>query len=144
VSETRFWKPPVIIAFVLGTIGALAMAAVIALGVAYGVRWIRGPIDAVNDYVAALNDGDAQTAWDLLDPSSDIRREQSFEEFTTTVVEPAEGILRTWRTGSVDISNTNRASVEVTESLRTGGTRELRFRLRKSGDDWLITDYFVI
>jgi len=134
-----------VIGIIIGVIGLLVLGAVIGLCVASGVHFVKGPLDATNEYIRALNDGDAAIAYDLLAPGAPQRRNRSLEQFTQDVVQPAEGRLRTWRTGGVDFPNgTSRANVTVTESLRTGETRDFRFLLRKVDSRWLITDYYVL
>ena len=134
-----------VIGIVIGVVGLLVLGAVVGLGIASGVHFVRGPLDATNQYIRAVNNGDAATAYDLLAPEAPQRRNRTLQQFTQDVVQPAEGRLRSWRTGGVDFPNgTSRANVTVTESLRTGETRDFRFLLRKVDSHWFITDYYVL
>ncbi len=133
------------LAIVIGVIGLLVGGAVLGLGIASGVHFVRGPLDATNAYIRAVNNGDAATAYDLLAPEAPQRQNRTLQEFNLAVVQPQTDRLRTWRTGGVEFPNgTSRASVTVTESFRTGETRDFRFLLREVDSTWLITDYYVL
>ncbi len=137
------------VAIVIGVIGLLVGGAVLGLGIATGVHYVRGPLDATNNYIRAVNDGDAATAYALLAPESPQRQNRTLQEFNTAVVQPQTDRLRTWRTGGVEFPyagrpGRSRAEVTVTESFRTGETRDFRFLLEKVGSTWLISDYYVL
>ncbi len=138
-------KTGITLAVIIGLIGLLVLGAVIGLGIATGVHFIRGPLDATNAYIRALNEGDAATAYDLLAPEAPQKRNRTLQEFSSEVVDPARNRLRSWRTGEIDFpSGTSRANVTVTESLRTGGVQDWRFVLREVDSTWLITDYYLL
>ncbi len=134
-----------VLGIVIAVIGLLVLGAVIGLGIATGVHFVRGPLDATNTYIRALNNGDAATAYDLLASDAPQKRTRTLEEFTTDVVDPAFNRLRSWRTGEIDFPHgTSRATVTVTESLRTGEVQDWRFVLREVGSTWFITDYYIL
>ncbi len=148
-AAPRGKRTGIAVAIVVGVVGLLVLGAVIGLGIATGVHYIKGPLDATNAYINAVNKGDAATAYNLLDPDAPQRRNRSLQEFDEAIVQPATGRLRTWQTGSVNFPDggppgRSRANVKVTESLRNGETRDFLFRLEKVGSRWLIIDYYVI
>ncbi len=134
-----------VVGIVIGVVGLLVLGAVIGLGIAWGVHFVSGPLDATNEYIRAVNNGDAATAYNLLAPEAPQRQNRTLQDFNQAVVVPAEGRLRSWRTGELDFPHgASRANVTVTESFRTGETRDFRFILRQVDSTWLITDYYVL
>ncbi|MHB8781476.1 MAG: zinc ribbon domain-containing protein [Candidatus Geothermincolia bacterium] len=138
-----FRARPVIIALVLGVIGICALAGVVTLAGIAGIRYIKEPIDLVNDYEAALIRGDAAAAWEMLHPSSDIRRSQTFDEFARGEVKEAQDELRSWRTGSFELDELDTVRIDVDEARSAGRTRRLRFVVVKHDDEWIILDYYL-
>lgn len=101
---------------------------------------VKAPIDVTNNYIEAINEGDAEAAWELLHPNSPFRHNFTFAEFETKVVEPSAHQLATWNANEVDVSG-NRAVVEADLELTDGSGYRARFALRKDNGDWKVFEY---
>jgi flagellar basal body-associated protein FliL len=101
---------------------------------------VKAPIDVTNNYIEAVNEGDAEAAWELLHPDSPFRQDFTFSEFETEVIETSANQLTTWNANEADVSS-DRARVEVDLTFTDGDEYRAGFALRKDGGDWLIYDY---
>ena len=101
---------------------------------------VKAPVDVANRYIEAINDGDAQEAWDLLHSNSPFKDEYTLSSFKSDVVQPSAGTLKTWNANEVNV-NDSRARVRVDMEFTDGSDFRVAFELRKDGDDWRIYDY---
>lgn len=131
------WK----IALVIGLVAILVIGgAVAAIGLLV-FSAVKAPIDATNEFIEAINEGDAQTAWGLLHPSSPFREDYTQSTFATEVVDTLEGELSTWNANEASVTGSE-AQVEVDISYKDGSEDRVIFNLEKSDDEWLILDWF--
>ncbi len=133
------WKIAIIVIITaVLLIGALA----VVLGV-FVFKTVKAPVDVTNRYIEAINTGRAQEAWDLLSPDSSLRQEYDFSSFQTDVVQPSIDALTTWNAHQASVSG-SQAEVGVDMSFSDGSSNEeFTFQLRKTGDRWLIYNYFL-
>lgn len=123
-------------------LSVLAIVLVIAVGIPMGI-WvynaIKGPFDATNDFIAFVNDGEADAAYDMLSANSPIRKDYSRTEFRQLVSE-MKGNLKDWTAFSTSIVN-DTATVTVTMEYRQGGREDVDFDLRKESGEWKVYNF---
>lgn len=123
-------------------ISVLAIVLILAVGIPLGI-WVydavKGPLDATNDFITYMNEGNADAAYDMLSANSPIRKDYTRTEFKE-MVRDTKGSLKDWMTYSTSIVN-NEATVTVTMEYKSGGDDDVEFELRKEGGDWLIYDF---
>lgn len=130
------WKIAIVVILVVVlVIGGAA----VAIGL-FVFSAVKAPIDVTNNYIEAINEGDAEAAWELLHPDSPFRQNYTFNEFETDVVGTSTNQLTTWNANEVDVS-TGRATVEVDLTFTDGSEYRVAFALRKDNGDWLLYDY---
>ncbi len=127
------------IAIIATIVGGLIVAACIVVLVLFVFGAVKAPVDVTNRYIEAVNEGDAQEAWDLLHPGSPLKQEYSLITFEANIVDPSIK-LDTWNANEVDVQD-SRAEVGVDMEAEDGTDFRVVFTLRKDGDDWKIYDY---
>jgi uncharacterized protein YxeA len=130
------WK----IAIVIILVAILVIGAGVAIFGVLIFKAVKAPVDVTNRYIEAINDGDAQEAWDLLHTNSPFRQDYTQSSFASDVVQPSKNTLATWNANEVNVEN-NRANVRVDMEFTDGSDFRVTFELRKDGDDWKIYDY---
>jgi uncharacterized protein YxeA len=134
----RGWKIAIaVIVSVLVVFGALAAI----LGV-FVFKTVKKPVDATNRYIEAINNGNAQTAWDLLSTDSPFKQEYDFSSFQSDIVDTNVGTLNTWNAHEVNISG-SKADVSVDMTFTDGNKYEITFSLKEVNGTWLIYDYYM-
>ena len=109
------------------------VVAVVAGGLIYwAVKAIIEPIDRTNEFIAAVNAGDVDAAYDLLAPGTVTRSELA------GFVKEHKGSAGKYRAYSSSIEG-DRAKVTVTFTDRDGYEHDEEFRLRKIDGRWKIT-----
>lgn len=129
------WKAAIII--VVSIVVVVAVGAVL-LGVLV-FRAVKAPVDVTNQYIEAVNDGDASAAWELLHPSSRFKRDYTLSTFKSQVIEPTTR-LKSWNANEVEVKN-ERAEVGVDMEDVEGEKFRVVFDLRKYGSEWKVFDY---
>jgi len=130
------WKIAVVVILVVLLVIGGAVAAISL----FVFSAVKAPIDVTNNYIEAVNEGDAEAAWELLHPDSPFRQNFTFSEFETDVIETSAHQLTTWNANEADVSS-DRARVEVDLTFTDGSEYRAGFALRKDGGDWLIYEY---
>ena len=133
----KTWKIVLVVALVVALV---IVGAVAAIGL-FVFSAVKAPIDATNEFIEAVNKGDANTAWDMLHPSSSFRQDYTQSTFETEVVDTLAGELSTWNANEASVSGSE-AQVEVDVSYKDGSEDRVTFNLEKSNDDWLILNWF--
>ncbi|MEW6554836.1 MAG: zinc ribbon domain-containing protein [Actinomycetota bacterium] len=129
------WK----IAIIVGLIVILVIGTGIALLAVFVFTTVKAPVDVTNRYIEAINDGDAEEAWDLLHPDSPFRETFTLSTFESQVVD-GNVRLTTWDANEVEVKD-SRATVGVDMENVDGEEFRVDFELRKDGGDWKIYDY---
>jgi hypothetical protein len=132
------WK----VAIIVGLIAILVLTAGGVLFAVFVFRAVKAPVDVTNRYIEAINDGDAEEAWDLLHPESPFKDEYTFTTFESDVVDMTIS-LRTWNADEAEVSG-SRATVGVDMEDTSGDVFRISFDLRKDGGDWKVYDYVYI
>lgn len=132
------WK----IAIIIGLAVILLFAVAGTLLAVFVFKTVKAPVDVTNRYIEAVNEGDAEEAWDLLHPDSPFKEEYTLSTFESQVVEVTVG-LRTWSANEVDVRD-SRATVKVDMEDRNGEDFRLAFDVRKDGGEWKVYDYGYI
>lgn len=132
------WK----IAIVIGIVVILVIGAAAAFLALFVFKAVKAPVDATNSFIEAVNDGNAQAAWDLLHPDSPLKEEFTLSSFASEIVATSVK-LATWDANEVEVSN-GRAQVTVDMTDSDGTEFELVFDLRKDSGDWKVYDYFAV
>jgi hypothetical protein len=127
------------IAIIVTIVVALLLAAGIAVLVLFVFGTVKAPVDVTNRYIEAINEGDAQEAWDLLHPSSPLKQDYSLHTFESDIVDTSVR-LDTWNANEVSVED-SRAEVGVDMEAEDGTDFRVFFLLRKDGDDWKVYDY---
>jgi hypothetical protein len=130
------WK----IAIVVFLVAVLVIGAGAVIFGVFIFKTVKAPVDVTNRYIEAINDGDAQEAWDLLHSDSPFKQGQTIASFDSSIVQPSVGILDTWNANEVNV-NDSRAQVKVDLEFTDGSDYRVAFELRKQGDEWKIYDY---
>ncbi len=131
------WK----VAIIIGIIAILLIGAAGAFLALFVFKAVKAPVDVTNRYIEAINDGNAQEAWDLLHPSSPIKQEFTLSSFESEIVDTSIR-LETWDANEVNVED-SRARVKVDMEDTDGTEFQVVFDLRKDGDDWMVYDYSV-
>jgi uncharacterized protein YxeA len=129
------WK----IAIVVGLVVILLIAVVVTLIAVFVFKTVTAPVDVTNRYIEAINDGDAEEAWDLLHPDSPLKEDYDLSSFESEIIGTSVR-LRTWNANEVEIKD-SRAEVRVNMEDTSGEEFRIIFELRKDGDEWKILDY---
>ena len=135
---SRGWK----IALVVILSSVVVIGALVAVLAVFVFKAVKQPVDATNRYIEAINNGNAQEAWELLSPDSRIRQENTFNSFQQDLVQPYKGSLSGWNAHEVSISGSG-AEVTVDMNFADGEKTEFTFELKKINDRWLIYDYHL-
>ncbi|MDY6794083.1 MAG: DUF4878 domain-containing protein [Actinomycetota bacterium] len=118
----------------------LIIGAAVAVVAIFVVKTVKAPIDVTNNYIEAINEGNASEVWSLLDSDSPLRQQYTQSSFEQEVVNPSVGELRTWNANEVNVTN-NKARVEVDMEFTDGTEFTVSFDLRKDNGDWRVYDY---
>jgi hypothetical protein len=129
------WK----IALVVGLVAILIIGAAVTFLAIFVFKAVKAPVDVTNRYIEAINDGDAQAAWDLLHPGSPFKEEFTLSSFTSEIVDTSVK-LETWDANEVEVTG-DRAEVKVDMTDSDDFDFEVVFDVRKDGGDWKIYDY---
>ncbi len=129
------WK----IALVAGLVVLLLVGVVVALLGLLVFRAVKEPVDVTNRYIEAVNDGDAEEAWDLLHPESPLKYEYTLSTFESQVLRTSVR-LTAWDANQVEVKD-SRALVGVDMEDVNGDEYQVDFELRKDGGDWKVYDY---
>jgi len=129
------------VAIIVGGGVALLIVIAVVLLALFVFSTVKAPVDVTNNYIEAVNDGNARAAWDLLHPDSPYKEEFDLSSFEAEIIETSTN-LRTWDANEVDVNN-DRASVTVDMTDFDGYEFEIIFDVRKDGDDWKIYDYWA-
>lgn len=124
-------------------ISIIAIVLVLAVAVPVGIWFystVKEPMDATNNYIQFVNDGNASSAYNLLASDSPIRQQYAKAEFASEVVDPHVGDLDSWNANSVSVTN-DQATVTVDMKLSTGSRLTTTFTLVRVNDTWYIYDY---
>jgi uncharacterized membrane protein YvbJ len=130
------WKLIIVIAL----IGVLVIGGVVATVVFLVVRAVKPTIDVTNQFIEAINEGNAEKAWSLISPSSTFKDNYTLTTFETEIVDALSGQLETWDAHEASISGSE-AKVGVDFTYKDGTDDSTTFYLEKSGDEWLILDW---
>ena len=128
------------IVLVSAVIGILVIGGGLTATIYFVYRAVKPPVDATNRFIAAVNEGNTQEAWDLLHPSSYYKRNYDSFRFRQEVVEQLSGTLSSWNANQSSVSGSE-AEVGVDMTDADGSEYRVTFSLRKDGDDWLILDW---
>lgn len=125
----------------LWTILAIVLLAVLGIGgcVFVVVRAVKGPVDASNDYFAAVVDNRPQDAIALLDPSPSCFGEGRGAAFDD--LRQSRPRNYTLLTSSVESFNGETTGVVSGSMTSDAGQFRVVIDLNKRGDDWLICGY---
>ena len=128
-------------AIIVGGVAILLVVVAVALIAVFVFNTVKAPVDATNDYIEAVNDGNAQEAWGLLHPDSPFKEEFDLSSFEAEIIETSTS-LKTWDANEVEVNN-DRARVKVDMTDFDGYEFEIIFDVRKDGGDWKIYDYWA-
>jgi len=131
------WK----VAIIAGGVAILIVAIAVALLAFFVFNTVKAPVDVTNNYIEAVNDGNAREAWDLLHPDSPYKEEFDLSSFEAEIVETSTN-LKTWDANEVEVNN-DRARVTVDMTDFDEYEFEIIFDVRKDGSDWKIYDYWA-
>ena len=129
------WK----VAIIIGIVAILIIGTTVALLALFVFNTVKAPVDATNNFIEAINDGNAQAAWNLLHPDSPIKEEFTLSSFESEIVDTSIK-LKTWDANEVEVTG-DRAKVTVDMTDSDGYDFEVVFDVRKDGGDWKIYDY---
>ena len=126
-------------AIIVGGVAILLIVVAVLFLALFVFNTVKAPVDVTNNYIEAVNDGNAREAWDLLHPDSPIKEAFDLSSFEAEIIATSVK-LRTWDANEVDVRN-DRAEVTVDMTDSDGYDFEVVFDVRKDGGDWKIYDY---
>ena len=124
----------------IGIVVILVIGAAVAFLALFVFKAVKAPVDATNNFIEAVNDGNAREAWDLLHPDSPFKEEFDLSSFEAEIIATSTS-LKTWDANEVEVTN-GRAEVRVDMEDSDGYEFEIVFDLRKDGGDWKIYEYY--
>lgn len=128
------------IVLISALIGILVVGGGLAATVYFVYRAVKPPVDATNRFIAAVNEGDAREAWEMLHPSSYYKQNYDSFRFQQEIVEQLSDALSSWNANQSSVSGSE-AKVGVDLVYTDGSESRATFYLLKSDGDWLIMDW---